>query len=139
MQKKIYSTSAKTTFFSVRDLYEKIKKKESLNLNLTPSHHMTCFIFKPSQRIRRELKRTRKVKKQKNRGGRFPALEIFLVDFVNRCQGYLSEYRFGLSWGVVKTQAFIFAEQLSEGGIMRNEEYVFQSGIYTKDTKDKVF
>jgi len=44
-------------------------------------------------------------KKMKNRHGKYPLLDDLICDFIMKSQSHLSEHGFGLTWGVIQSQA----------------------------------
>ena len=62
-------------------------------------------------------------KRMKNRHGKYPLLDDLICEFVMKSQSHLSEHGFGLSWGVIQSQARIFAKTLYERNMMSEDEY----------------
>lgn len=61
--------------------------------------------------------------KTKNRKVKFPELDAALVDFVDNAESYLSGYGFGISWEVVRSEAFKIAANLNRRGIISDADY----------------
>ena len=76
-----------------------------------------------SARYSAKIDSNRGSKKKKLLPAKFPQLDAMIYNYINRCGDLLGNYGLGISWSVVKQQAFVFASRLKDTGIMSQAEF----------------
>ena len=103
------------------EFYDQFKKKKGYQI--PPIDTFRRWLGGGKRSLKSTNLENKDSKRMKNRHGKYPLLDDLICEFVMKSQSHLSEHGFGLSWGVIQSQARIFAKTLYERNMMSEDEY----------------